>query len=254
MAFRVFAQRTRMVSSSSLSKMNHSIASSSRPSVSLLSQSIKQQSLLGTSSSTAFGSQMTRSFATKTGRAAASDLVKKLDENIKTENEDPIDENATKALLDEGKYTMKKNGNEIELFRTMGTYEITTKFNCLEIEYPSADEEGASNVAAELPVHITVKNTSTGKVARLEATACVANGDDESSVTYNKVMFDDSAPNYSPYLSNLLDDFNEMQIEYFERALGLDGAFASTVVEIAENEEQKLYMDWMANFKKFISN
>jgi len=208
-----------------------------------ISNSIKQQGLLSS-----------RSFATKTGKQASSDLVKKIDENIKTEMEDPVDEAATKAVLDEARFTMKKNGNEIELFRTIGTYEVTTKFSCLDVEYPSADEEEeASAVAAELPVDITAKNTATGKVAKIEAVAIVSSGDEESSVTFNKVTFEEGAPKYSPYLSNLQDDFNDLQITYFDKALGLNGSYATAVVEIAENEEQKLYMEWMNNYKKFIS-
>jgi len=124
----------------------------------------------------------------------------------------------------------------------------------LELKYSSeeGDDDQQPLIIAEVPLKITLKNSSNNKTTELDAVAQVPQDQEiESSLMFNKITFE-SDNKYSPILGDLDEELNEKQIEFFAKAAGLDDSFAKIVVGIVENEEQKKYVQWLQDFKSFV--
>ncbi|KAG0744631.1 hypothetical protein G6F57_008697 [Rhizopus arrhizus] len=221
--------------------------------------------------------QATRSFSTTFVRmgtgAVDADLVHKLDEEFQYEksNEEPEPE-FIKEFLEANSFKIEdKSGvDEVSLTRTFGNEKIRILFSISDINntppesfLPEDDMIEPENIEdGDEPVSFPVRASEGQGAVTIDTVAQDGEIAIESVMYYkdNKLANDQSAESdwqrrglyIGPQFSELDENLQQLYERFLEER-GINSALANFLPDYVEYKEQKEYVQWLENMKKFIS-
>ncbi|KAI9265918.1 mitochondrial glycoprotein [Sporodiniella umbellata] len=224
--------------------------------------------------------QAARSFSTtfvRMGTGSDSDLFHKLDEELQYEkSSDEGEPEFIQTFLEASSFKLddKAGIDEVSLSRTFGNEKIRVLFSISDINNTPEDsflseddmiesEDNEDEEAVSFPVRASVTIEKEGQGAMTVDTVSQDGEIAIESVMYykdNKLASDQSAESdwqrrglyIGPQFAELDENLQQLYVNYLEER-GIDSALANFLPDYVEYKEQKEYVNWLENMKKFVS-